>query len=75
METDWFDVKSKLDAIFYELSQEIDGFSKDFEAEVRIADPRFGDFQVNGILGFAKKKKIPASSAQNSSTGHSGLKT
>ncbi|MDR0740837.1 MAG: arginine--tRNA ligase [Puniceicoccales bacterium] len=57
METDWFDVKSKLGTIFYELSQEIDGFTKDFEAEVRIADPRFGDFQVNGILGFAKKNK------------------
>ncbi|MDR2372200.1 MAG: arginine--tRNA ligase [Puniceicoccales bacterium] len=57
METDWFDVKSKLDAIFYELSQEIDGFTENFRAEIRIADPRFGDFQVNGILSFAKKNK------------------
>jgi arginyl-tRNA synthetase len=57
METDWLDVKSKLGAIFYGLSQEIDGFGENFDPEVRMADPRFGDFQVNGILGFAKKNK------------------
>jgi arginyl-tRNA synthetase len=47
----------KLRAIFYGLSQQVAGFDKDFEPEIRVADPRFGDFQVNGILGFAKKNK------------------
>ncbi|MDR1367059.1 MAG: arginine--tRNA ligase [Puniceicoccales bacterium] len=57
METNWLDVKSKLGTIFYALSQKIDGFDKDFNPEIRVADPRFGDFQVNGVLGFAKKNK------------------
>jgi arginyl-tRNA synthetase len=57
MEADWFNIKSKLGAIFYGLSQEIGEFGEDFDPEVRVADPRFGDFQVNGILGFAKKNK------------------
>jgi arginyl-tRNA synthetase len=57
MEEDWFDVKSKLGAIFYALSQEVDAFDGDFDPEIRMADPRFGDFQVNGVLGFAKRNK------------------
>jgi hypothetical protein len=48
-------VKSKLNAIFYALSQNIGEFGVDFDLEIRVADPRFGDFQVNGVLGFAKK--------------------
>jgi len=28
-----------------------------FQAEIRPADPRFGDFQANGVLGFAKRNK------------------
>lgn len=31
-----------------------EAFDEDFEPEVRAADPRFGDFQANGVLGFAK---------------------
>lgn len=31
-------------------------FGEDFEPEVRPADPKFGDFQANGVLGFAKRK-------------------
>ncbi|MDR0417853.1 MAG: arginine--tRNA ligase [Puniceicoccales bacterium] len=57
MEANWLDVKSKLGTVFYALSQTIDEFDKDFTPEVRVADPRFGDFQVNGVLGFAKKNK------------------
>ncbi|MDR1906685.1 MAG: arginine--tRNA ligase [Puniceicoccales bacterium] len=57
MERDWLDVKSRLNAIFYALSQEVEGFDENFGPEIRIADPRFGDFQVNGVLNFAKKNK------------------
>lgn len=32
-------------------------FTADFQAEVRPADPRFGDFQANGVLAYAKKIK------------------
>ncbi|MDB6168644.1 MAG: arginyl-tRNA synthetase [Verrucomicrobia bacterium] len=30
----------------------------DFAAEVRTADPRHGDFQANGVLGYAKARKL-----------------
>ncbi len=33
-------------------------FDEDFQPEIRPADPRFGDFQANGILPFSKKKKL-----------------
>ena len=29
----------------------------DFKADVRVADPRFGDFQANGVLPYAKARK------------------
>lgn len=32
-------------------------FEKDFHADVRIADSRFGDFQINGVLAYAQRKK------------------
>jgi arginyl-tRNA synthetase len=55
MEEDWFDVKSKLGTVFYTLSRDV--FDGDFDPEIRMADPRFGDFQVNGVLSFAKENK------------------
>jgi arginyl-tRNA synthetase len=57
MEADWADVKKKLGEIFYEISQNTDEFGADFNPEVRVAEPHFGDFQVNGVLSFAKKNK------------------
>jgi arginyl-tRNA synthetase len=29
-----------------------------FTPEVRVADPRHGDFQANGVLGYAKARKL-----------------
>ncbi|MDR1303367.1 MAG: arginine--tRNA ligase [Puniceicoccales bacterium] len=57
MEADWIDVKKKLGEIFYEISQNMGEFDADFNPEVRVAEPHFGDFQVNGVLSFAKKNK------------------
>ncbi|MDR1434841.1 MAG: arginine--tRNA ligase [Puniceicoccales bacterium] len=57
MNSDWLDLKSKLNAIFYALSQNINVFDTSFDPEIRVADPRFGDFQVNGVLDFSKKNK------------------
>src|SRR5215831_5288102 len=35
------------------------GFEADaFRPEVRTADPRHGDFQANGVLGYAKARKL-----------------
>ena len=44
---------STLAAAACELGWADDGFVPD----VRVADPRFGDFQANGILPFAKRKR------------------
>lgn len=34
------------------------GFDPDFAPEVRTADPRFGHYQANGVLPFAKKRRV-----------------
>ena len=34
------------------------GLETPFAAEVRGADPRHGDFQANGVLGYAKARKL-----------------
>lgn len=57
MDHHWLDIRKHLSDLIYAASQKTEGFNKDFEPEVRIADPRFGDFQANGVLGFAKKNK------------------
>jgi hypothetical protein len=44
MEASWLDVKAKLGVIFCGLAQEVDGFDRDFDPEIRVADPYFGDF-------------------------------
>ena len=40
------------------IAAELDGFGPDFEPGIKPADPKFGDFQANGVLGHAKKNKI-----------------
>lgn len=65
MKADWFDIKSKLGVIFVELARTLEEFDDTFDPEVRVADVRFGDFQVNGVLGYAKRhKKNPRELAQ-----------
>lgn len=57
MESDWLDVRAKLANLFLKAALRTGVFDKNFDPEIRIAEPRFGDFQVNGVLGFAKKQK------------------
>ena len=65
MRSDWFNIKTQLSKIFKNIASNIDDFDSSFDPEVRVADPRFGDFQVNGVLGFAKRnKKNPRELAQ-----------
>ncbi|WP_309386210.1 arginine--tRNA ligase [Cerasicoccus frondis] len=52
-----FDLGRQLDALLRQAAQGLDAFSDDFAPEVRPADPRFGDFQANGVLPYAKKAK------------------
>ncbi|MEO0795822.1 MAG: arginine--tRNA ligase [Verrucomicrobiota bacterium] len=52
-----FDLGSQLDAQLRQAAQSLDAFTDAFSPEVRPADPRFGDFQANGVLPFAKQAK------------------
>ena len=49
----WFNPAAGLEAAIKSVS----ALEEDFRADVRIADPRFGDFQANGILPYAKARK------------------
>lgn len=52
-----FNVIDYLDHIITLTAKNLPEFSSDFLPEVHIADPRFADFQANGIMPFAKKSK------------------
>ncbi len=61
-----FDLLPSFDQLLYNTALSLDGFNEDFEPQTRSADERFGDFQANGVLPFAKKAgKNPRELAQN----------
>jgi len=51
----WFNPSQGIESALKAVAVETEGFGPDFEAGVRPADPRFGDFQANGVLGHAKR--------------------
>lgn len=53
----WFDVARTLERRLRDAAEELGWDLSQFEPGVRTADPRFGDFQANGILPFAKRQK------------------
>ena len=60
-----FDLLPSFDELLYHTAQSLDGFNEDFDPQTRSADERFGDFQANGVLPFAKKAgKNPRELAQ-----------
>lgn len=40
------------------IASEIEAFGPDFDPQVRPADPKFGDFQANGVLAYAKRNQV-----------------
>ena len=50
-----YDVTGALDRTLRETASRTDGFDENFSPEIRPADLRFGDYQANGVLPFAKK--------------------
>ena len=61
-----FDLLPSFDQLLYKTALSLDGFNEDFEPQTRSADERFGDFQANGVLPFAKKAgKNPRELTQN----------
>ncbi len=56
--TVWFNPAHSIEQILRKIAAETDGFDSTFEPGVRPADPKFGDYQGNGVLGFAKKRGV-----------------
>jgi arginyl-tRNA synthetase len=54
---EWFDVAKKLESSANDAACDAGLDTTIFTADVRPADPRFGDFQVNGALPYAKRLK------------------
>ncbi|MDR2844784.1 MAG: arginine--tRNA ligase, partial [Puniceicoccales bacterium] len=52
----WFNPARELDALLRSTAATV-GFGTDFNPEMRPADPRFGDYQANGVLAHAKSAK------------------
>jgi len=55
--TIWFDIAEGIEEVVGIVAAEIDAFDDTFFPEVRLTDPRFGDYQANGVLGFAKRNR------------------
>jgi len=54
---DWFDVAKKIETSALAAAEKAGLDTETFSADVRPADPRFGDMQVNGALPYAKRNK------------------
>lgn len=60
----WFHPSEELKKALAAAAKEA-GFDDSFDPQIRPADPRFGDFQANGVLPYAKLKKTnPRACAQ-----------
>lgn len=53
-----YDLMRTLDSLLRETASRTEGFDEGFSPEIRPADPRYGDYQANGILPFAKKRGL-----------------
>lgn len=53
--TIWFDIAGGLNDAVEATAATLSDFDDSFTAEVRLADPRFGDYQANGVLPYAKR--------------------
>ena len=53
-----FDCSLLIERIIRQKTADSKDFGESFEPQVRPADERFGDFQANGVLPFAKKAKL-----------------
>jgi len=52
----WFNLAQGIDQRAKAAAEGLAEFDDSFTPDVRVADPRFGDFQVNGVLPYAKKQ-------------------
>ena len=52
------DIAQQINDLLIRAADSISEFNPDFDPQIRTADERFGDFQANGILPFAKKNNL-----------------
>lgn len=52
-----FDLAQPLAIIVAAAAESLEAFDDNFQPEIRPADPRFGDFQANGVLPYAKQQR------------------
>lgn len=55
--TIWFDIATGLNETVAAIAEQLEDFDETFSPEVRQADPRFGDYQANGVLPYAKRNQ------------------
>ena len=53
----WFNPSQAIDQILRQVAAKTEGFGTGFDPGMRPADPKFGDYQANGVLGFAKRQQ------------------
>ena len=51
----WFNPAQGIEDALHRIAAPLEDFGPEFVAGVRPADPKFGDFQANGVLGHAKR--------------------
>jgi len=51
------EVKEQIRAVVANVACKLPSFGEGFDPDVRVADPRHGDFQVNGVLPWAKQQR------------------
>lgn len=62
----WFNPRIELDRCLRATAVKMPEFDKDFSPGIQPTEPRFGDFQANGVLPHAKRHGInPRETAQN----------
>lgn len=60
----WFHPSKEIDLLLRDAAASL-GFDPSFDPQVRPADPRFGDFQANGVLPYAKGRSENPRNAAN----------
>lgn len=54
----WFNPSKAIESKLLKIAAETDGMDAEFAPDVHPANPRFGDYQANGVLAFAKARRL-----------------
>ena len=54
----WFNPSKAIESALSTIAAQTESFGPEFVPGIRPADPRFGDYQANGVIAFAKKKGV-----------------